>query len=84
VLAVSPGAWPFIQGRTWGTNQKIDDIPDDLPSGWRRLSFTTTGIYECRYWILGMGTSVRAEKPSELVDWLRAETQSVSLNYQPS
>jgi predicted DNA-binding transcriptional regulator YafY len=81
VLAVSPGAWPFIQGRSWGVGQKIDAGVADLEPGWRRLSFTTTGLAECRYWILGMGTGVKAEKPKELVDWLSSAGKSVAMSY---
>jgi predicted DNA-binding transcriptional regulator YafY len=82
VLAVSPGAWPFVQGRTWGINQRIDEAPTDLEPGWRRLSFTTTGLAECRHWVLSMGSGLRAEQPKELVEWLRSEAHSLSSTYK--
>lgn len=81
VLAISPGSWPFIEGRTWGLNQRIDAEPSDLPAGWRRLSFTTTGLNECRHWVLGQGLGLKAEAPQELVDWLRQETASLASLY---
>jgi len=81
VLAVRPGAWPFIQGRTWGSSQRVDEAPVDLPQGWRRLSFVTTGLAECRHWMLGIGSGVRAEQPTELVDWMRVEAEAMATLY---
>lgn len=76
-LAASPGVWPFLAGRTWGRSQRVEEGPADLPAGWRRLSFTTTGLAECRYWLLGFGASVIAEAPLGLVQWLRDEAAQV-------
>lgn len=79
VLAVSPGAWPFIAGRRWGDSQRIEQSPRDLAPGWRRLRFTTTGLDECRHWILSMGTGLKAEQPPELTKWIKAEAKAMSL-----
>lgn len=67
VLACAPEAKPFILGRRWGDKQITTDHPPDLPPGWWRLSFTTTGLADCVYWVLGLGAKVRAEQPPELV-----------------
>ena len=72
-LAVSPQAWPHLRDRRWGDNQKIDEAAADLPAGWRRLAFTTTGLAECQHWVLGMGAGVRAEGPETLVAWVREQ-----------
>lgn len=77
VLAVSPEAWPHLRDRTWGSRQEWKDNEADLEPGWRRLSFTTTGLSEARHKILALGRTVRAEKPPELVEWLRIEAQAV-------
>jgi predicted DNA-binding transcriptional regulator YafY len=82
VLAVAPGAWPFVQGRTWGTHQRLDEAPADLPAGWRRLTFTTTGLDECRHWVLSMSGGVHAEEPAELVTWLREVADRISAAHQ--
>lgn len=72
-LAVSPQALPHLEERAWGGDQKWTDAPPDLPAGWRRLEFVTTGLEACRHWVLGFGSSLRAEAPAELVKWLREE-----------
>jgi predicted DNA-binding transcriptional regulator YafY len=77
VLAVSPDAWPHLRDRTWGSRQEWKDDEPDLEPGWRRLSFTTTGLGEARHKILALGHTVRAEKPPELVEWLRLEAHAV-------
>jgi predicted DNA-binding transcriptional regulator YafY len=77
VLAVSPDAWPSIADRTWGEAQQIDPQPPNLPPGWRRIAFSTTGLDECRHWVLGMGAAVRAEGPAELVEWLRGQVRGM-------
>ena len=71
VLAVSPQAWPHIRDRRWGDNQVLVEEPTDLPPGWRRLTFTTTGLAECQHWVLGMGATVRVEGPEPLVTWIQ-------------
>jgi predicted DNA-binding transcriptional regulator YafY len=73
VLAISPDAWPFIIDRVWGDGQTIAADPPDLPAGWRRIAFSTTGLEECRHWVLSFGAAVRAEAPPELVDWLHGQ-----------
>ncbi len=73
VLAVSPKAWPFLERRRWGASQQWDHTPADLPSGWRRLRFTTTGLAEARYWVLGFGTAIRAEAPPVLMEWIHEQ-----------
>ncbi|MBA3699423.1 MAG: WYL domain-containing protein [Planctomycetes bacterium] len=83
VLAVSPEAWPHLRDRTWGSKQDVQENQPGLPPGWRRLSFTTTGLQEARHRILGLGRTVRAEKPPELVAWLHAEAQAVLDAHQP-
>lgn len=77
VLAVHPNAWPFICDRRWGDGQRVDEAPVDLEDGWRRLTFTTTGLSECRHWVLGMGAGVIAEQPSDLVVWIKAEARAL-------
>jgi predicted DNA-binding transcriptional regulator YafY len=77
VLAVGPDAWPLVAGRRWGDRQTVDDHPTDLPAGWRRLQFTTTGLGECRHWVLSHGGQLRAEAPAELVSWIRAQAEAV-------
>lgn len=77
VLGVSPEGWPQVVGRRWGDRQVIEEEPEGLPSGWRRIQFTTTGLGECRHWVLANGANVRAEGPPELVEWLRTEATAV-------
>jgi predicted DNA-binding transcriptional regulator YafY len=72
-LAVSPQTWPHLRDRRWGDNQVLAEEPADLPPGWRRLAFTTTGLAECQHWVLGMGAGVRAEGPEALVEWIRQQ-----------
>lgn len=76
-LAVSPEAHPHLEGRTFGAKQKWVDQPRDLPDGWRRLSFVTSGLPACRHWVLSLGSTVRAEKPKALVRWLKDEAEKV-------
>lgn len=76
-LAVSPLAWPHLRDRRWGESQKMDDAPQDLPAGWRRLSFTTAGLAECQHWVLGMGAGVRAEGPAALVAWVQDQIRQL-------
>ena len=76
-LAISPDAWAFVADRTWGEGQKIDLMPIDLPPGWRRIAFSTTGLDECRHWVLSFGGAVRAEGPPELREWLRNQATSL-------
>lgn len=73
ILAVSPKAWPFLERRRWGASQHWDHTPADLPAGWRRLRFTTTGLSESRYWVLGFGTAIRAEAPPILMEWIHEQ-----------
>ena len=83
VLAVSPKAWPFIDRRRWGADQR--ELPAvDLPEGWRRLRFVTTGLREAQFWVLSFGAAVRAEEPAELVQWLREQAQAVLAGLPPN
>ncbi len=77
VLGVSSTAWPFIERRRWGDKQVIDDRPAGLPGGWRRLRFVTTGLAECRYWVLSFGAEVRVEAPDELATWVASQARIV-------
>lgn len=81
IVAVSPKAWPFTEGRRWGADQHIDERPQDLPAGWRRLRFVTTGLAECRYWVMGFGAEMRAEHPPELVTWQRDQAEQILAQY---
>jgi predicted DNA-binding transcriptional regulator YafY len=76
-LAVSPGAWPFIRDRRWGDSQRVEETPADLSQGWRRLTFTTSGLSECVHWILSFGSGVIPEGPQELIDRITHETQAM-------
>jgi len=78
VLGVSPEGWHHVVGRRWGDRQVIEEDPVGLPNGWRRIHFTTTGLGECRHWVLANGTNMRAESPPELVDWLRIEAKAIA------
>lgn len=80
VVAVSPRAWPFLERRRWGADQIVDETPEDLPTGWRRLRFVTTGWEECRHWLLGFGAEIRAEGPPDLVAWLHSQAQAILAN----
>jgi len=77
VLAVSPAAWPFIERRRWGDRQEVLDHQPDLPPGWRRVRFVTTGLIECQHWILGFGTELRVEGPDELLTWIADQAMAV-------
>ena len=72
-LAVSPEARPHLEGRTFGSDQRWIRKPRDLPTGWCRLRFLTSGLPMCRHWVLGLGSGVRVERPKALVDWVRDE-----------
>lgn len=76
-LAVGPEAWPSLADRIWGEGQEIIEHSLDLPADWRRIAFSTTGLNECRHWVLGMGAAVRAEGPAELIEWLRRQVQTM-------
>jgi predicted DNA-binding transcriptional regulator YafY len=76
VLAVSPTAWPHIDGRRWGAPVPTP-TQDGLPPEWRRIAFVTTGLEECRHWVLSFGAEVRAEHPPALIDWLRDQAQAL-------
>ncbi|TQE99804.1 MAG: WYL domain-containing protein, partial [Spiribacter salinus] len=76
-LGIAPQAWPHIRDRRWGDNQTIEEEPKGLPEGWRRLSFTTTGLAECQHWVLAMGANARAEKPKALVEWVCEQAQAM-------
>ena len=80
VLAVSPAAWSFIEGRRWGDRQRVDAPCPDLPVGWRRMTVTTSGLKEMRHWILAFGAAVRAEQPRELVQWLREQADAIRVH----
>ena len=75
-LAVSPRAWPHIAGRRWGAPVPAPD-QSNLAPGWRRIAFVTTGLAECRHWVLAFGAEVRAEHPAALVDWIREQAQTI-------
>ncbi len=77
ILAISPGGWPQVVGRRWGDRQVVEEEPEDLPMGWRRIHFTTSGLGECKHWVLANGSNIRAEQPAELVDWLRSEASAI-------
>ena len=77
VLAISPAAWSLVEQRRWGANLKNDLDTNNLPPGWRRLSFVTTGLRECRHWVLSFGAEVRAEHPPALVEWIRDQAKQV-------
>lgn len=78
ILAVGPDGWPFIKDRRWGDKQDIDDHPHDLPTGWRRLTFVTTGIQECGHWVLNLGANVQVEHPKDLVEWVASQSSQVA------
>ena len=77
-IAIGPDAWPHVCDRRWGDKQTIAADPEGLPEGWLRLSFTTTGLAECRHWVLAMGANARAEKPKALVEWVREQARAVA------
>lgn len=78
ILAVRPDAWQLIQKRRWGDKQEILENQSDLPPGWRRLIFVTTGIMECRHWVLSMGSAAQAEHPPELVQWVAEQATEMA------
>lgn len=82
ILAVSPKAWPFLERRRWGASQHWDNTPTDLPPGWRRLRFTTTGLAEAQYWVLGFGTALRAEGPPKLIEWLHDQATGILAGFK--
>ncbi len=84
VLAISPQAWPHLRDRTWGGNQHWDHTPADLPPGWHRLAFVTSGLPEARFRILGFGATVIAEQPPELVTWLREQARQILEQTKPA
>jgi predicted DNA-binding transcriptional regulator YafY len=73
VVRFSDGAIPFIKGRTFGDNQKTED----LPSGEVRLSFSTLGLGGVYHWILQFGADAVVEKPRKLADWVRDEAERI-------
>ncbi len=77
VLAVSPQAWPSIVDRTWGEGQEINEAPANLPTSWRRIAFSTSGLTECRHWVLSFGAAVHCEGPRDLQEWLKNQAQEV-------
>ena len=76
-LGIAPQAWPHVCDRRWGDNQTIEEEPKGLPEGWRRLSFTTTGLAECQHWALAMGANARPEGPKALVEWVCEQARAM-------
>jgi len=81
VLAIAPAGIPHVRGRTWGADQHWEDAPADLPAGWARLRFVTTGVPACRHWVLSLGALARAEEPPELLAWLREQAEKIAGYY---
>ena len=78
-IAGGPEVLKFVERRRWGSDQHLDLGPHaDLPQGWWRLDFVTSGVPECRHWLLGFGRAIRVESPPELVAWLQQEAQAVA------
>ena len=77
-IGIAPDAWPHIRDRRWGENQVIEEEPKGLPEGWRRLSFTTTGLAECQHWVMSMGANARPEKPKALVEWVCQQARAMA------
>lgn len=82
VLALHPSVHPHTKGRHWGGEQEWQDNPDDLPDGWARLSFTTSGLPACQHWVLSLGSGVIAEGPDELCQWLRKQARDIVCHYR--
>jgi len=76
-IRIGPIAWPHVRNRTWGYQQRIEELGD----GWRRLSFATGGLDGVRWWALGFGADAVAEAPLELVAWLREQTARAAKAY---
>lgn len=76
-VAVSPRAWPFWEKRRWGADQHITGPHPDLPPHWRRITFVTTGIDECRYFVMSFGAEVRVEAPDDLATWIRTQATAI-------
>jgi predicted DNA-binding transcriptional regulator YafY len=77
VVGVGPEAWPLVANRRWGDRQEIEEDVQGLPAGWRRLRFTTTGLTECRHWVLSHGGQMRAESPAALTAWVHAQAEEI-------
>lgn len=82
-LALSATVRPHVIGRTWGLDQTWDDTPHNLPPGWSRLTFTTSGLPACRHWVLSLGAGCIAEAPEELRTWLAEQAAAISAHYGP-
>jgi predicted DNA-binding transcriptional regulator YafY len=81
-LALSPIAWHFLRDRRWGADQRVAGPGiDGLPADWRRIEFVTTGLEECRHFVLSLGSEARAEGPPELIAWLRGQGAWLSETY---
>jgi len=80
-LVASPRAWPFLEGRRWGAGQRVDPASPAFPPAWRRLRFTTTGLEECRHWLLSFGAEIHVLAPDSLITWLRDQAQALARLY---
>ena len=74
-LAVSPETWPHVRNRRWGEGMQVDQDLKKLPKGWHRISFVTSGISDCAYWVLSLGSGIRVDSPKDLRTWIRAEAK---------
>lgn len=69
VIRFRGGAIPFIRDRTYGSNQKLEDLTSDEV----RLSFDTSGLGGVYHWVLQFGADAVVEKPRKLAKWVKAE-----------
>jgi hypothetical protein len=83
VVAIHDSVWPDITGRTWGEDQHHAPAPDRGPA-WHRLEFLTSGLLECRLWILSHGAAAIPENPPELVAWHRDQAERMAAGRGPA
>lgn len=78
VVKLTPVAVPHLRHRKLGGNL----IWHDLPDGYARVSFNTSGMDAVKHWLLQCGGEAVVESPAELVTWFKAETARMASAYQ--
>jgi predicted DNA-binding transcriptional regulator YafY len=77
-IRFTPDQARYVEERKWANDQEIKKDK----KGFITLSFTTSGIYEVKRWILSWGQAAEALEPEELVEEIKAEIKALQNTYK--
>jgi predicted DNA-binding transcriptional regulator YafY len=77
-LRVSAGQAPYIRERRWAADQAIEESSD----GSVVLSFTASGAWDLKRWVLSMGAEARLLEPEWLAEEIRGEIRGMKKIYE--